>query len=186
MTTGTSTIAALDPADPGFPADVRAVTGIVNAVYVVAEDGMWPAGATRTDTDEVAAAARRGEMFVARTAAGIVGSIRIVRIDESTAEFGMLAADFAARGLGVGRALVRFAEEHCAAAGFRYLQLEVIRPRDQDIESKQFLAQWYPRMGYAVVGTVPAEVGHPELAPLLAVPCEVVTHRKTLTGPPSA
>ncbi len=38
--------------------DIVAVTALLNAVYAVAEDGMWVPGTTRTDTDEITRYAR--------------------------------------------------------------------------------------------------------------------------------
>src|SRR5690606_2486147 len=113
--------------------DVAAVTDLVNAVYAVAEDGMWLAGTARTDRDEIECCAREGTVRLARLDGQVVGCIRVVRIDDTTAEFGMLAVDPTIRGKGIGRKLIDSAESECAARGFETMQLEVIRPRDRSL-----------------------------------------------------
>ena len=85
---------------------------IINAAYDRGEAGIWqPAGADdarRRSRREIAA----GEIAVAapRTTR-IVGCVRVRRLDDETAEFGLLASTPSASGTGVGRALVDFAEQ---------------------------------------------------------------------------
>jgi len=160
--------------------DIAAVAELVNAVYAVAEDGLWRPGTTRTDADDVARSARDGEIRIARLDGRIVGCIRIARIDDTTAEFGMLATDPTVRGTGIGLLLVRSVETECAAAGFTTMQLEVIRPRDDTHESKQFLDSWYRRLGYHAQRPASLDERHPELVAATAVPCEVVPYLKAL------
>ncbi|MFL1591625.1 GNAT family N-acetyltransferase [Rhodococcus ruber] len=167
------------PAD-GSDDTAKVVADLVNSVYAVAEDGMWPEGATRTSATEIAELAGAGQLFVASLGDRIVGCVKVVQLDARTAEFGMLAADPEVRGAGIGRALVRFAEAHAARLGNEIMQLEIIQPKDFEHPSKVFLSQWYPRMGYVPVRTEDPEVMYPELVPLLAVPCDVVVYHKRL------
>lgn len=162
------------------PEVCAAVAGIVNSVYAVAEDGMWVSGTMRTSVSEIDEMIRAGEIVAAWLGDTLVGCIRVVRLDEHTAEFGMLATLPRFRGLGIGRKLVRFAEQRCAAAGCEVMQLEVIRPRDVELPPKQFLAPWYAAVGYRPVGTAPIDAAHPELVEMLAVPCEVDRYCKDL------
>ena len=46
--------------------------------------------------------------------------------------------------------------------------------------SKEFLAGWYGRIGYAVTRTGTIDESYPHLAPLLATPCDFVIYRKDL------
>jgi ribosomal protein S18 acetylase RimI-like enzyme len=156
------------------------VTELTNEVYAVAEDGLWSDGATRTTIAEVVAIARAGELAVARLDGQVVGSVRVRRLDERTGEFGMLAADPAFRGIGVGRELVRFAEARSRDAGLRAMQLELLVPREWSHPSKVFLAGWYARIGYRVQRTGAIEEAYPALAPLLATPCDFVIYGKPL------
>lgn len=156
------------------------ITELTNEVYSVAEDGLWTAGATRTTLDDVVELTRAGQIAVARLSGRVVGCVRIQRLDEGTGEFGMLAADPAHRGLGVGRALVRFAERKSSAEGVRSMQLELLVPRGWAHPTKVFLAAWYTRIGYRVARTGAIDEAYPALAPLLATPCDFVIYHKRL------
>jgi GNAT superfamily N-acetyltransferase len=131
---------------------------------------------------EVAELTRAGEIVVAHMRARIVGCVRVQRLDESTGEFGMLAADPAHRGVGVGRKLVAFAEWTCRADGLATMQLELLVPRHWTHPTKEFLAAWYTRSGYRVVRTGTIDEAYPALAPLLATPCDFVIYRKDLAA----
>jgi GNAT superfamily N-acetyltransferase len=160
---------------------IERITDLANAVYAVAEDGLWTDGAVRTTADEVAELTEAGEIAVARVDGQVVGCVRVQRFDERTGEFGMLAADPAHRGLGIGRELVRFAERKCRSEGLRTMRLELLVPRDWKHPSKEFLAAWYTRIGYRVVRTGTIDEAYPALAPLLATPCDFVIYHKDLS-----
>jgi GNAT superfamily N-acetyltransferase len=106
--------------------------------------------------------------------------VRIRQLDPDTGEFGMLAADPAIRGRGVGRELVRFAEDVCRERGSTVMRLELLVPRGWVSESKEFLRTWYDRLGYRLhrVGTIHED--YPELAPQLAGPADYQIYLKRL------
>jgi GNAT superfamily N-acetyltransferase len=156
------------------------IADLINEVYAVAEDGLWIDGATRTTVDGVAELTRAGEIAVARVRDRIVGCVRVQRLDEGTGEFGMLVADPAHRGVGIGRELIRFAERSCSEDGLSTMQLELLVPRDWTHPAKEFLAAWYTRIGYRVARTGTIDEAYPALAPLLATPCDFVIYQKDL------
>jgi ubiquinone/menaquinone biosynthesis C-methylase UbiE/GNAT superfamily N-acetyltransferase len=171
------------PAAAGDDATLmKEIAELINEVYVAAERGLWTDGATRTTVDEVADLTRAGEIAVARVRGRIVGCVRVRRLDDRTGEFGMLAADPAYRGVGVGRELVRFAERRCRADGLGAMQLELLVPRGWTHPTKELLAAWYTRIGYRVARTGTIDEAYPALAPLLATPCDFVIYRKELAG----
>jgi GNAT superfamily N-acetyltransferase len=149
------------------------LTELINDVYAVAESGMWVDGAQRTTVEAMRALIAAGEIVV--TDGGVV---RVRRLSADRGEFGMLAADPARRGEGIGRALVAFAEQHCAPLGT--MQLELLVPRDFKHPSKVFLDEWYRRLGYRVVRRTRLAEFNPELEPLLATPCELLIYEKAL------
>ena len=155
---------------------------LANEVYAVAEAGLWTDGATRTSAGEIVQLTRAGQIAVARVADQVVGCVRVQRLDERTGEFGMLCADPAHRGIGIGRELVRFAERNACADGVSTMQLELLEPRDWTHPTKQFLAEWYSRIGYRIARTGTIDELYPELAPLLATPCDFVIYRKDLAA----
>ena len=156
------------------------ISELTNEVYAVAEAGLWTDEATRTSVGEIVRLTRAGEIAVARMDGQVVGCVRVQRLDERTGEFGMLSADPAHRGIGIGRELVRFAERNAWADGMSTMQLELLVPRDWTHPTKTFLDEWYSRMGYRIarVGTI--DEAYPEAAPLLATPCDFVIYRKDL------
>ena len=156
------------------------IAELTNQVYAVAEDGLWTAGATRTTLDEVVELTGARQIAVARLGGQVVGCVRVQRLDEDTGEFGMLVADPAHRGLGVGRELVRFAERKSSAEGVRSMQLELLVPRRWTHPTKVFLDAWYTRLGYRVARTGAIDEAYPALAPLLATPCDFVIYDKRL------
>lgn len=157
------------------------LTELTNDVYAIAEKGMWVDGATRTTVERVAELVRTGQIAVARVAAQIVGCVRIQFLGDGVGEFGMLAVIPSSRGTGVGRDLVRFAERAAQRERCHTIQLEVLVPRDWSHPSKEFLTDWYTRSGYKLARVAAIEESYPELAPLLATPCDYMTYRKTLS-----
>jgi GNAT superfamily N-acetyltransferase len=177
---------------------VSALTGLINDVYAEAERGLWRDGATRTTEQEVASLARAGEFAVVAAgglaagglaagglAAGgrILGCVRIQRLGAGISEFGMLAVADSHRGTGMGSELVRFAEATARRAGHATMQLELLVPREWTHPSKEFLAQWYARIGYTVFRTGCTDEFYPQLTPLLATPCDFVVYRKDIRAP---
>jgi GNAT superfamily N-acetyltransferase len=163
------------------PAQAEVIADLVNQAYADSERGLWIDGTQRTDAREVAAVAEAGELAVAHLNGRPVGVIRIQQLDPDTAEFGMLATDPAVRGRGVGRDLVRFAEDTCRHRGSAKMQLKLLTPRHWVLDSKEALHAWYSRLGYepARVGLM-MEQDYPELASQLADPADYRIYLKHL------
>ena len=162
---------------------VSQLAALVNSVYAVAEEGLWADGTPRTTPAEMVGLIATGQIAVARAKEQIVGAVRIQRLDTGEGELGMLVADPTHRGTGVGRELVRFAERWSREQGLDTMQLEVLVPRQWSHPSKEFLKAWYTRVGYRPVRTGQIEDSYPDLAPLLATPCDFVIYHKSLRRP---
>lgn len=156
------------------------LTGLINGVYAIAEKGIWADGATRTTVERVAELVRTGQIAVARVAGQLVGCVRIQFLGDGVGEFGMLAVIPSGRGTGVGRELVRFAEQAAQREQCDTMQLEVLVPRGWSHPSKEFLTGWYTRSGYKLARVAAIEESYPEMVPLLATPCDYMIYRKTL------
>jgi GNAT superfamily N-acetyltransferase len=165
---------------------VAQLTDLVNQVYAAAEVGLWREHSPRTDRTEMAQLIRAGEIVLARLGAGIVGGVRVRRLDETTGELGMLVADPGHRSRGIGRALVDHAERQCASAGCSTMQLELLMPLTWSHPIKDFLAAWYHRLGYRVVRRASSDEIVPTLAHGLATPCDFAIYHKPLPSHPSA
>jgi GNAT superfamily N-acetyltransferase len=161
-------------------ATVVALTGLINDVYAASEEGLWADGAARTTKEEVTALVRAGRFAAAHLDGRLVGCVRTGRFDATTSDFGLLAAAPGHQGAGVGRGLVQYAERRAVEAGSVAMRLELLVPREGSHPFKAFLSAWYGRLGYRAAGTRTVEEAHPDLAPLLAVPCELSVYEKDL------
>ena len=179
---GVIAVELLDPAAAGDPVLVERLTSLVNDVYAASEDGLWRDEAVRTTASEMVALIEAGQIAVASVDGRLAGSVRVQALAGATGEFGLLAADPEHRGIGVGRALVKFAERLSHERGMQTMQLELLVPRTWRHPSKAFLDAWYRRMGYEVIRRTSVDDLQPELAPLLATPCEFAVYEKPLNG----
>ncbi|WP_162001772.1 GNAT family N-acetyltransferase [Streptomyces violaceusniger] len=159
---------------------MSALTSLINEVYEVAEEGLWAPGTTRTSRQEVTSLTQAGEIMVAWLHDELSGCVRVQQLSAGICEFGMLAAAPKQRGIGVGRELVRCAEQYGREAGLDVMQLELLVPREWSHPSKEFLAAWYERIGYQVFRIGSIDESYPELAPGLATPCDFVIYHKNL------
>jgi GNAT superfamily N-acetyltransferase len=156
------------------------VAALVNAVYRVAEEGLWRDGWARTSPARMAELIALEQVAVADRDGALAGTVHIEDIEADATIFGMLAAAFEHRGAGIGRALVDFAEQHARERGQRTMRLELLVPRGWSHPSKEFLKGWYGRRGYEVSGTGAMDELYPSLAPMLACPCDLLLYEKAL------
>ncbi|WP_232230157.1 GNAT family N-acetyltransferase [Bacillus sp. J37] len=156
------------------------ITNIVNRVYASSEEGFWMHGAVRTTVAEMAEFTICNEIAVARSMGEIVGCVRVRRIDQGIGEFGMLAVDDEYQGTGIGRELIRFAEQKCQKEQLRKMQLELLVPQEGSHPAKEILENWYTRIGYQPVHTETIDASFPKLAEMLAIPSKFVVFQKEL------
>ncbi|MEU5697966.1 GNAT family N-acetyltransferase [Streptomyces aurantiacus] len=156
------------------------IAELVNRVYAASEDGQWLPGATRTTASEIAEFTRAREIIVASISGVLVGSIRVQLLTPERGESGMLVSDPDRRNMGIGRELRRFTIDMLREQGVKTLQIELLVPRDWDQASKQFMAEWNERSGYQVVRKGAFEEQYPDLAPLLATPCDFIIYEKDI------
>ena len=176
-------IALLDARAGRDPRLVEQLTRLINRVYTTAESGIWRPGAERTTASELGEEIAAREIAVATRGEQITGVVRVHEVADDASEFGQLAADPVHRGIGVGRALVDFAERHSRESGMRAIRLELLVPRGWQHPSKEFLKAWYGRRGYRIIRTTTMDDAYPQLAPLLATPCNLEIYEKPLHGP---
>jgi GNAT superfamily N-acetyltransferase len=171
---------AADKADD--KALVDEIVRIVNNAYAVGEAGLWQEGATRTAPTEIAEAIRSGGMLAATLEGRLAGCAYARPLDAETADLGLISAAPERWGSGIGRELVRTAEELMHADGVRTMQLELLVPRGGDHPDKLRLRDWYTRLGYRVIRTARFEQVAAHLEHRLATPCEFLIFQKRLAG----
>jgi GNAT superfamily N-acetyltransferase len=159
---------------------VEELVRLVNAAYAVGEKGLWVEGTTRIRPDEIAEAIRSGGMVAATLEGRLVGCAYVRPLDADTADLGLISAAPDQWGSGVGRELVRAAEELMRSRGVATMQLELLVPKGSVHPQKERLRSWYTRLGYEVVRTAPFEEVAAHLASQLAAPCEFLIFRKSL------
>ena len=159
---------------------MHSVTDLINRVYATAEEGLWQPGATRATVTEIIELTRAGEIVIAELGSAVVGAIRVRLLDAHLGETGMLAADPAHRNNGIGRELRRFVTGLLRERGVTTLRIELLVPRNWQQSSKQFMAEWNERSGYEMIGRGAFEEEYPDLAPLLATPCDYLIYHKAL------
>ena len=151
------------------PADVGAVTAIINAAYQVERffiDG------DRTSEDEVRRYMAKGAFLVAEEDGRPAGCVYVEQRGDR-GYFGLLAVAPAQHGKGLGRTLVEAAEERLRRAGCIAMDISVVDLRTE-------LPPFYRRLGYVETGTAPFP--DPEKA---TRPCHFILMSKPLNGHPS-
>ncbi|MCP5380830.1 MAG: GNAT family N-acetyltransferase [Kordiimonadaceae bacterium] len=140
------------------PKTIKRITDLINRVYAEAESDLWKAGmANRTNIEEIENFIHKKQLIIAENDGEIVGVCKISIESDEIGEFGMLAADPARRGIGIGRELVNAAESWARISGFKTMRLELLTPRHWNNGSKEFLKVWYDRLGYRPSFTLPFE-----------------------------
>ena len=163
--------------------DITRAYEIMHHAYSVTEIDILGENYSRMDVDEFQELIDREELIVARIDGEIVGSIHAYSISENTYCFGLFSAAFEKKGLGIGRALITAAENTAIKNGASFMELEILKPRDHDIDVKINLKNWYERLGYELFQSTSFEARKPdkiEKALKLIQPCVFDCYRKKL------
>jgi predicted N-acetyltransferase YhbS len=119
--------------------DMPAMISVVNDAFAI-ETGAFFEG-TRTDAARMAEMMREGQFLVAENEAGeIIGSVYVEREGER-GYFGVLAVDPKCQGNGLGRVLVKAAEDWARGNGCTAMDLWVLSARTD-------LPPYYGKLGY--------------------------------------
>jgi len=159
---------------------IKQLADLINAVYDDAESGMWRRLGTRTNPGEVERLLRNQALILAELDGMLVGAVKVNLLNNGIGEFGMLVANRNQRGKGIGSALVDRAEHWARGMACHTMRLEILTPRNWIHPSKEFLKQWYSRIGYTPQASEPFETLHPELVPELATECDFTVWHKSL------
>jgi predicted N-acetyltransferase YhbS len=126
------------------PADAPAITRLVNAAF---RPERFFIDADRTDPDKVGALLQKGKFLLLFEDAMLAGCV-YTELRGERGYFGLLAVDPQRQRSGIGARLIAAAEQHCRAAGCRFMDLTFVNVRQE-------LPAYYQRFGYAENGTLP-------------------------------
>ena len=147
------------------PGDAEAVSGVINAAFRKAEGFLIDRD--RIDLKTVQDLFRTGTFLVAEENQVVEGCVHVEMRGERS-YLGLLSVNPDGQKSGVGSKLMTAAEDYCAKAGSRFMDLRIVSVRQE-------LPEFYHRRGYVETGTAPFTPG---LEP--KVPCHFVNIAKPL------
>ena len=156
---------------------------IINDVFFQTEGVLWPQDGTyyRTTVNEVEGYISNDELRFAIIDSKIVGLVKVVERNQDLGCFGMLVVDPNYRKHKLGSLLVSTAENLCRAKGMTQIELELLVPNEFILADKEFLREWYSRIGYKHEESVSFESLYPSHAHLLQTSCRFEIMRKILS-----
>ena len=147
---------------PATSADSQKLIPLINCAFSVETFLQGP----RTDDERLATAMEKGAILVAEDAEGRLLASVYTELRGRHGYVGMLAVDPNHQGGGLGRRLVKAAEERFRAHGCDAVEITVLSLRPE-------LLPIYRRFGFVETGTEPFHYPHP-LAPGLQCHCIVM------------
>ncbi len=150
--------------------DADAIVLVINAAFRHAESFL--VDHDRIDLETVRELLQKGVFLIGENSAAQDSTLRgcvYVELRGDRSYLGLLAVDPRLQKSGLGSQLMTAAEDYCAKAGSRFMDLRIVNVREE-------LPAFYHRRGYAETG---AEPFPPDLNPKL--PCHFVKMSKPLT-----
>lgn len=125
--------------------DIGAIVPLVNTAFAMETflEGM------RTSEEDLAQTMETGDLLIAEDEGACVVACVSVSAKESVGYFGMLAVDSTRQGAGLGRVMVKAAEDYLRDHTCREIRIDVLSLRTD-------LLPFYRRLGYVEIGTRPA------------------------------
>jgi GNAT superfamily N-acetyltransferase len=150
--------------------DAESITALINVAFKAAEGFLMDRD--RITLESVRSLLQTGEFLLAEDVLGASGGTLpgcvYVELRGERAYLGLLSVDLSLQKSGLGSALMNAAEEYCARAGCRFMDLQLINLREE-------LPGFYRRRGYVETGVAPLTPG---ITPKF--PCHFVRMSKTL------
>lgn len=145
--------------------DAEALTALINAAFRKAES--FFVDGDRVTPDFVRASLKKGTFLVIEEGRKLSGCV-YVEINGDRAYLGLLSVDPENQRSGIGSKLMNAAENFCANAGCRFVDLRLVNLRQE-------LPAFYRRHGYVETGTLPFDE-----AAATRIPCHFVQMTKQL------
>ena len=122
--------------------------------YAQTEVEIWGTNYLRMNKEEYIEGIKNRGILIALLDDQLVGSVSVYSLPNNNYGFGLLNADFAHSGIGIGTALVKAAEQFAQEKGARSMVIEILRPKTFSTPVKDKLKAWYTKLGYTFVDTV--------------------------------
>lgn len=148
-------------------ADAERLVEVINPAFRKAEG--YIINGDRVDFELIQSLLTKGEFLIVEDESVMAGCVYVERRGER-AYLGLLSVAPERQKTGLGSTLMREAEQHCANAGCRFMDLRTINLRTDN-------AAFYKRRGYVETGT---ETFPPDVETKL--PCHFITMSKPLPG----
>jgi GNAT superfamily N-acetyltransferase len=147
--------------------DADAITLVINAAFRAAES--FFIDRDRIDPENVRQLLQTGRFLIAEDGGLLAGCV-YVELRGERAYLGLLSVNPQLQKTGLGSKLMRAAEDYCAKAGCRFIDLQLVNLRKE-------LPGFYCRRGYVESGTAPLPPGLET-----KLPCHFVKMSKPLPG----
>ncbi|MDB0037916.1 GNAT family N-acetyltransferase [bacterium] len=151
---------------------------IMRDAYARTEIEIWGENYLRMPQSEYEALIDEGKITTAVLDNKIVGSVYSRNIDTETSTFGLLAVHRDFGGRGIGSKLIEAVEERAKREGSKYINIEILCPRDFKVAIKDRLRMWYEGMGYEFTHEENFQDRRPDRAKDLVVPSVFDCFRK--------
>jgi ribosomal protein S18 acetylase RimI-like enzyme len=129
------------------PADIPAIVDLINRAFAV--EKFFKSG-ERTDATQVMEMMQQGE-FLLLSVAGELTACMYVRINDGRCYAGTLAVEPTQQRSGIGRRMMKEAEEYARAHRCEVMDIRIVNVRPE-------LAEIYSKLGFVPTGTESAEV----------------------------
>ena len=160
--------------------DCGQIVNIANAVYFETEKEFWEEGYYRISTKDCLNHISEQKILVAKLNSNIIGFVLSGQKSKTTFEFSMLTTHFSHQKKGVGKLLVDKVFENAKKLGFEYLEIEVLTPKHWTHLQKEFLTQWYTRLGFNFINSFSFEEKYPTHTKFMKCELEFKLYQKTL------
>tara|TARA_Y100000385_G_scaffold291430_1_gene369384 strand:- start:5029 stop:5559 length:531 start_codon:yes stop_codon:yes gene_type:complete len=160
--------------------DKHHIFEIMRIAYATTEIEIWGEDYVRISEAEYFSLIDDGKITVAYFEGVIAGCNQVYEREDGSFGFGLLATHQEFRKRGIGRALIENAENRARTSGAKYMEIEILRPRDIEVPGKLILQKWYESMGYEYVYSENFANRKPIKAKRLIRPSDFDCYRKTL------
>jgi GNAT superfamily N-acetyltransferase len=160
--------------------NVKVFTNIINEVYIESEGNIWIDEYRRITKNELINIIRTKELLIAVNKDVFCGCIHLERVDNQRYKFKMLVTNPKLKGKGIGSKLVKFAEQQAKNYGASVMQLELLVPTEFIHPDKEFLRDWYTRIGYKKIAEYDIDYVHQGISKFLKTGCVAKVYEKKI------